>query len=105
MRFKGLSINVGGKAANVENVDEAEPAQMTKDPLHWFTIAAIGSALVGLLTAAVAQIRERHTVLTLGAMGCCAIAITWQYLAFGIMAGAAIAAFLVVLAILSPAVS
>lgn len=102
LRFKGLSINVGGKAA-VEN-EAADPIEVTKDPIRWFTIAAIGCALIGLLTAAFAQLRERHTVVTLGAVGCCATAITWQYLVFGILAGAAFAAFLIVLAILSPAV-
>ncbi|MEN6495327.1 MAG: hypothetical protein ABFD16_13690 [Thermoguttaceae bacterium] len=101
LKYKSLSVNVGGKAPKKEEVAKAAPrAEVTKDPVHWFTIAAIGCALIGLVLSSFAQVRERHTVLTISAMGCCVAAITWQYVAIGIAVGAAVAAFLVMLAIL-----
>jgi hypothetical protein len=98
-KFKSLSVTLGGKAPKKEQPAEAPP-EVTKDPIRWFTMAAIGCALIGLAVASIGHLRERHTVLTVSSMGCCAAAITWQYFAIGVAIGAAVAAFLVVLAIL-----
>lgn len=103
-KFKNLSINVGGKVPKKEQPAEAPP-QLTKDPLRWFTMAAIGCALTGLVAATIGHLRERHPVLTVSSMGCCAAAITWQYFAIGIAVGAAAAAFLIILAILGSALT
>jgi hypothetical protein len=103
-RFKNLSVNLGGKAPKKEQPADAPP-EVTRDPIRWFTMAAIGCALLGLVVASIGHLRERHTVLTLSSMGCCAAAITWQYFAVGIAIGAAAAAFLIVLAILGSSLS
>lgn len=102
LKFKDLSVNLGGKVPNIEQPAET-PSPVTKDPIRWFTMAAIGCALIGLVVASIAHIRERHTVLTICSLGCCVAAITWQYFAIGIAIGAAAAAFLIVLAILARA--
>jgi hypothetical protein len=104
LRFKGMSINIGGKVPKKQESVE-RPAEITKDPIRWFTIAAIGSALIGLVGAAIGHLRERHTVLTATSMCCCAVAITWQYVAIGIVVGVAAAVFLIVLAILGNALN
>jgi len=105
LKFKKFSVNLGGKAPKRENAPKATPnAEVTKDPVRWFTMGAMGCALVGLVLSSVAQLREKHTVLTLTSMGCCVAAVTWQYVVFGIVVGAAAAAFLVMLAILAPAI-
>lgn len=104
LRFKTLSINIGGKVPKKEQPADAPP-EVTKDPIRWFTMAAIGCSLIGLVLATIGHLRERHTVLTASSMGCCAAAITWQYFAIGITIGAAAAAFLIVLAILGSALS
>ena len=104
VKFKNLSVNVGGKVPKKEQIADA-PLEITKDPVRWFTMAAIGCALVGLVVATIGQLRERHTMLTVSSMGCCTAAITWQYFAIGIAVGAAAAAFLIVFAILSSAIN
>ena len=104
LKFKNLSVNVGGKVPKKEE-PAATPLEVTKDPIRWFTMAAIACALIGLAVATIGQLRERHTVLTVSSMGCCAAAITWQYFAIGIAIGAAAAAFLIILAILGSALS
>lgn len=107
LRYKNFSFNLGGKAPEPESEplpepepEAAPPPTITSDPIRWFTIAAIACALVGLVISAVGQLRERHTVITVGSMGCCAAAITWQYVAVGISIGVAAAVFLVVLAVI-----
>lgn len=103
-KFKDISVNFGGKAPQNEPVvDEAPPPQLTKDPIRWFSISAIASALVGLVISSVAHVQERHTAFTVGSMGCCAAAITWQYVAIGIAVGVGAAIFLVVLGALASA--
>lgn len=104
LKFKSLSVNIGGKTPKKERPAEAPP-QVTEDPIRWCTMAAIGCALMGLVVAAIGHLRERHTVLTLSSMGCCAAAITWQYFAVGIAIGGAVAAFLIVVAILGSALN
>jgi hypothetical protein len=106
LKYKNFSVNIGGETPEKEPIAEAEPEpELTRDPIRWFTISAIGCALVGLVLASYGQIRERHTGLTVGSMSCCAAAITWQYFAIGIAVGAAAAAFLIVLAILGSALN
>lgn len=100
LKFKDLSVNLGGKAPKKEPPDEASP-ELTKDPIRWFTMAAIGCALIGLVVASIGHLRERHTVLTVSSMGCCAAAITWQYLVIGIAVGVAAAVFLFIFSILN----
>lgn len=111
LKYKKFSLNVGGKVPKKEEIREQEEqeaapkAQITKDPIRWFTIAAIGCALLGFAVATIGQLREQHSVLTASSMGCCAAALTWQYFAVGIALGAAAAAFLIVLAILAAALN
>ncbi len=106
LKYKNLTVNLGGKVPRDEEIAKPEPQpKTTNDPLRWFTIAAIGCSLIGLVLSSLAQIRERHTVLTVVSMACCVAAITWQYVAVGIAVGVAAAVFLVVLAILAQAVN
>lgn len=102
LKFKSFTVNVGGKVPKKEAPAEVPPA-VTKDPVRWFTMAAMSCALLGLVVATIGQLRERQTVLTVSSMSCCAAAITWQYFAIGIAVGAAVAAFLIVLVILGSA--
>lgn len=104
LKFKNLTINVGGKLPKKEQPAGA-PVAVTKDPIRWFTIAAMSLALMGLVVTAIGQLRERHTVLTISSMSFSVAAITWQYFVFGIVVGAAAGAFLIVLAILARAVT
>ncbi len=104
LKFKQLSVNFGGKVPKEEQ-PAITPPELTKDPIRWFTIGAVFCALGGFVLATIGQLRERHTVLTVSSMGCCAAAITWQYFAVGIALGAAAAAFLIVLALLGSALN
>lgn len=104
LTFKKLSVNFGGKVPKKERPAAAQP-EITKDPIRWFTMAAIGCAFIGLGLATIGHLREHHTALTVSSMGCCAAAITWQYFVIGIVIGAAAAAFLIVLALLGSALS
>ncbi len=106
LKYKNLSVHFGGKVPEKEPPLEPElKPEVTNDPIRWFTVSAIGCALVGLVISGVGQLREKHTAITVGSMGCCAAAITWQYFAIGIAVGAAAAAFLIILAIIGSAVS
>jgi hypothetical protein len=105
LKYKNFSINVGGKNAKKDEKPVEQKVELTKDPAHWFMISAVGAALAALLIAAIAQIRERHTGITVCSMGVAAAAITWQYVAIGIAVGAAAAVFLVLIAILGQAVA
>lgn len=96
LKFKGMSMNIGGKVPKKE-VPAEKPPEVTKDPIRWLTISAIGCALIGLVAATVGHLRERHTILTVTSMGCCAAAITWQYVAIGIVVGVALAVLVIVL--------
>ena len=106
VKFKDFSFNIGGKKkkAAPEPIPEPEPQpEVTSDPVRLFTISAIGSALIGIVFSAIGQFKEHHTSLTVSAMGCCVAAMTWQYFAAGIMIGAGIAIFLIVIAALGSA--
>jgi len=106
LKYKKFSVNLGGKVSKEKKAVEPEPElEITKDPARWFTISAIGCALVGLVISSIGQFREKHIALTASSMGCCVAAITWQYFAIGIFVGAAAAAFLIVLAMLGSALS
>ena len=103
-KFKDLSVNFGGKHPDKEAVLEAAPLPaLTRDPIRWFSISAIASALVGLVVSIIAHVREKHTAFTVGSMGCCAAAITWQYVAIGIAVGVGAAIFIVVLSMFGSA--
>ena len=103
LRFKGLSVNIGGKVPEQKPPRPDPPPQLTRDPVRWFTIAAAACAVIGLGIASYGHYRERHWALTVCTMGLCVAALSWQYFAVGIIAGAAVAAFLIVLAIFAPA--
>ena len=104
-RFRTWSVNFFGKGAEkkpaLPPVDP--PPELTKDPVHWFTISAVGCALLGIGLASFGHVRERHTPLTVCAMGCCAAAVTWQYFAFGIILGVAAAIALIILSVFGSA--
>lgn len=99
-KFKDVTVNLGGKDVEVPAEEKPDELEVTSDPIRWFTIAAITTAIIGLVVSSIGQVRERHTGLTIGAMGCCAAAISWQYIAIGIAVGAAAAMFLIVMAML-----
>lgn len=70
-----------------------------------FAIASSATALVGLLLGIVAFRCEKPRSLAIGAISCSCVALTWQYIAAGVLIGAAIAVFVVLLAILAQAFS
>ena len=98
IEWRGLKLKWGGKPVEA---DPAGPVRMT--PAKGFALAAAAVAVIGLALGPLAWYRERRYVLAAPGMGLCCLALTWQYVLFGIMAGAAAAAFLVVLAILARA--
>lgn len=103
-KFKDLSVNFGGKQPDKAAALEAAPLPaFTRDPIRWFSVSAIASALIGLVVSVVAHVREKHTAFTVGSMGCCAAAITWQYVAIGIAVGVGAAVFLIVLSMIGSA--
>lgn len=105
LRTKSFTVTLGGKLKKSEEAAPPPPApeppvKVTSDPVRWFTISAIGVALCGVLVASIGHWRERHTPLTAGAIGCCALAITWQYVAVGIAIGVAVVVIVLLLSVL-----
>jgi hypothetical protein len=100
LKFKELSVNIGGKAPKAKPVNQAIAIY---DPIRWFEISAIVCALIGLAVATAAQMRERHTILTTASVVICVAAITWQYLIAGLVIGIAIAVLLLMLRSLADA--
>lgn len=72
---------------------------------RYMAIAGVCFALLGFAVTPFAWVREHQAALCCGAMLLCTAGLTWQYIAFGIAAGAGIAMLLVVLAIFAPAVT
>jgi hypothetical protein len=101
LKFKELSVNIGGKAPKARPVNQAIAIH---DPIRWFTISAIVCALIGLVVATAAQMRERHTILTTASVAICVAAITWQYLIAGLVIGIAVAVLLLILRSLAAAI-
>lgn len=100
LKYKSFTFNLGSSNDEPQiEIPKPEPA-VTLDPVRWFTIAAVVSALIGVVFSAIGQIKEQHTSLTVSSMSCCVAAMTWQYFAAGIMIGAAIAIFIILMAIL-----
>ncbi len=100
VEWRGIKVAWGGKA-----VKEAPPEQPAMNAAKWFAIATAAISLVGLALGPLAWWRERRYALAAPGMSFCCLALTWQYLILGIVVGAAAAAFLVALAMLSRAVS
>ena len=100
-RFKDFSVNVGGKLPKEASQEDVAKLELTDKPAHWFTISAIGFSLIGIVVGAIGQHREGHTGLTVGSLTCCIAAITWQYIVIGLIAGAALAVFLILAHIFS----
>ena len=111
LKYKSFSVTLGrnknnAKAQQQQPVSEADTADVpAADLLRWFTIAAIGLALVSLVVAPVAQVREKHTVFTTIAIACSIVAITWQYVAVGIVIGIAVIVVLVIVSKIGSALS
>lgn len=105
IKYKSVSVTFGGKKSaqdQKKKAAEAEPPpkpelKVTTDPVRWFTMSAIGFALVGLVIAPIAHVKEKHHVLTCSSMVCSVAAITWQYVAVGIAVGIAAAVFVITL--------
>ncbi|WP_157605867.1 hypothetical protein [Schlesneria paludicola] len=100
VRVKNFSINFFGK-----DVKEPAPAQpplaFTNDPVRWLMIVGCVLALVSLVIASVAHRQERHGFMTFTAMSCSVVALTWQFLVFGIMLGVAAAILFLLIAALN----
>jgi hypothetical protein len=104
-KFKTFSVNLGGKAPKAKPGDAPPEVALSRDPLRWFTIAAISCALVAFVVSLIGHIRERQTTLTISSVGCCVVAISWQYVVFGILFGIAAAVAFLVLLFLAPALA
>jgi hypothetical protein len=106
LKYKNFSVNLGGKKRDLEepHVQPPQP-KLTTDPIRLLTIAAIACALVGIVFSTIGQLKEKHTSITAVTMLSCVAAITWQYFAAGIMIGAGIAVFILVIAMLGSALS
>ncbi len=85
---------------------EAEPTEPDDQPMtpadkrrmaKWFTVGAIGLALVGLTFAPFAYLREDHKALAISSTGLCCAAIAWQYILIGIGIGVALAILILIL--------
>lgn len=98
LKIKSMTLTLGGKEVPVE--EKPKPVTITRDPVKWFTISAIGVAILSMFISTLAQKFEKHTVLTTSAVSLSVAAITWQYIIIGIVIGAAIAILLVILSAL-----
>jgi hypothetical protein len=109
VKFKKLSVNFGGKVAqrdeNKEEMPAAPELKLTRDPARWFTIGAMCCAIVGMVVGTFAQLREKHTVATCATVSLAVAALSWQYIAIGLAAGAALAVFLIVIGMLGSALN
>lgn len=92
IEWRSIKFKWGGKPAPDAPAPTA-PMTAAKS----FAVATAVVALVGLVLGPVAWQRERQWVLTGPGMGFCFLALTWQYVIFGIAAGVAAAIFLFVL--------
>ena len=99
LRLKNFSVNFFGRDVK-ERVPAAPPPALTNNPVRWLMIAGCALALVSLVISAVAHTRERHGVMTFTAMSCSVVALTWQFLVFGIVLGVAAITFLLLIAAL-----
>jgi len=100
-KFNNFSVNIcekkdEGKDEPQDEAAEPEPV-ITSDPVCWFTFAAIGCSLIGIVFSAIGQVREQCTSLTVFALGCCVAALTWQYFAIGIMFGTPVVIFIIII--------
>lgn len=93
LQYKKLSIKLGGKTAEAS---EKSP-EITRDPIQWFNMGAAVMALVGIAVTVIGHWKEGQTFMTVSAMSCCVMAITWQYVAVGIAIGVGVAIFLLIL--------
>jgi hypothetical protein len=64
-----------------------------------FLIAAVALAILSIPVAVASWVYERQRALPIAALSCGCVAVTWQYIVFGLIIGAAAAMFLIVLAI------
>lgn len=102
-----FDLGVGSFTVGGEKDDEALAAADARKTraavtVHRFTIAAIACALVSLVVASIAQVRERHRYMTMSAIGCAALAITWQYVAIGIAVGVGVAVIVIIIGVFNP---
>lgn len=111
LKIKKLSITFGGGKKDDAEVlakdDEPKAAvpapadrqrSMDRDHLlKWSTIAAVACSLIGLTLGPISWAKEKQPAVSGAAMGICCLALVWQYIIIGIVAGAAIAVFLIVL--------
>jgi len=97
--IKGVDLTIGGKRTPVEQPKPAEPEPV--NPTKPFTLAAAGLAVGGMVTGALSWRHRRGRPLALVGMALGVAALTWQYIAFGLAVGAAIAIILIILSALS----
>jgi hypothetical protein len=113
LRYKGFSVNVGGKSQPVaepvavpsesEN-DGDEIVQTEKQRDNWlrnFTLAAVCCALLAAVLGPIAWTKEKQPAITAPALVIATIALTWQYIAIGIAMGVTIAVVLFLLSLFS----
>ena len=93
--WRGVKVSWGGKAVKVEPADGIHLS-----PAKGFALATAIVAILGMAVGPLASWRERQYALAVPGMSFCCIALTWQYVILGIVAGATAAAFLVVLTML-----
>lgn len=100
LKYKSFSVNLGGRKEDPQPEPAKPKPEVTADPVRLFTIAAIVCSLIGIVISAIGQLKEHHASLTVSAISCCVAALTWQYFAAGILIGAGVAMFIIVIAML-----
>ncbi|WP_254511168.1 hypothetical protein [Anatilimnocola floriformis] len=107
LRYKGLAVNFGGKtkpaepttaeAAAIEAAAVAKESQAQRDHmLKCFMLAAAGCSMLALVCGPFAWVQEKQPAISGPAMLIATVALTWQYIAFGIAVGMAIAITLLI---------
>lgn len=97
---KRFSIHLGRKQDPATRpVAAVVPAPPPRSPTKPYRVAAVAVALVGLVTATLAAVRERHWGMAGAAAVFCVGAVMWQYLVLGVVIGAAVAVLLLFLAL------
>lgn len=105
LKYKKLSVTIGGGKKDKDKHKEddgyiaAEIDQQDKTDrlLKWFMLSAVSCSLIGLILGPISWVREKQPVLAGSAIGCCCLALVWQYVVIGIIVGVAIAVLLMIL--------
>jgi hypothetical protein len=96
VKFKGVELTWGRRAASQPDTIESPPPPPPRDPIKPYKLSAVILALTGLIVAPMSwQTRAGRPFAVTGVVLCCA-AILWHYVLAGVAAGVGIAILLLI---------